>query len=172
MIRFEQRFDPVTRLQYINNEPSVLHCHHYTTLFIKLALDMEKYNGLGLLREAMEESLFLVFRKSFIRDKIEKISERIAFGEEYYALVGMGQLKVKEYSEKGGVAELTRSHVDEGWVKKFGKPPQPINSMTEGYLAALFAASYNTYIQTYEVIEKQSMALGNSTSLFTITKRS
>ena len=31
---FEQEFDGLKKYQYVNNEPSVMHCHHYASLLL------------------------------------------------------------------------------------------------------------------------------------------
>jgi hypothetical protein len=56
----ERRFDSKRMRHYINNELSVLHCHHYASLFSQLADDAKLLHGDKLLKQASEESFYPV----------------------------------------------------------------------------------------------------------------
>ncbi len=166
---FEQRFDDITKLQYLNNEPSVMHCHHYTSLFIKAALKMEKFGGVGFLKESMEDSYYLVLKKYFITENITKIDDKKRIAEEYFRLSGMGKLELVIDSEIGGDAKMIHSHVDEGWIEKYGISDRPLNFIGQGYLAAVFAVIFNKKIRAYNVVENKSIVCGDKVSEFKIS---
>ncbi len=168
--QFNQRFDTRRNFQYVNDEPSVLHCHHYITLFTKLAMEHESLGGTRFLSDSMEESIFLVLKKYFIRYKLSDKPSMIKAAEEYFALMGMGLLSIT-LSGKEGSAVLKRSHVDEGWIDKWGKTDKPVNFVGCGYLAAAAAVVNDLPIGSYEVSESSSIAKGDSNSNFFIKLR-
>lgn len=167
--KFEQSFDTKTKLQSINNMPSVIHCHHYTTLFTKVAMEMDHLSGTQFLSDSMEESFYIVFKRYFIKENILNKQERIDIIEQYFALSGMGKIKL-EINANGGHAILEFSHLDEGWLKKFkADATQPINFLACGYIAAAFAVVNEKRLRSYTVKETESMAMGASRSRFEVT---
>lgn len=167
-LQFNQRFDNTTKLMYVNNIPSVMHCHHYTTNFIDLALQFEEMGAVEKMINAAEDSFFLLFKKYFITEKIESKEDKKQICEEMYAALGLGAMKIKHFSEKEGSAELHHSHIDEGWLKKFGKIDRPINFITLGFLKAVFNTIFSKTIRAYKVIEEESLVLGAEKSRFSI----
>lgn len=168
MTTFEQRFDRRRMFQYVNDEPSVLHCHHYATLFTKVALDQREHGGPRLLAESSEEAFFLVLTKYFIKHGIRPVSERTSAAEELCGLVGLGSLKF-DIGAGGGSARMPHAHVDEGWLKKWGKSDEVVNFIGHGYLAAACSAIFEKPMRSYRVEETASIVKGDSESKFTIT---
>jgi hypothetical protein len=169
---FEQSFDPIRKLQYINSDPSVMHCHHYSAIFTKLALELKDSGGTKYLTEAMEEASYIALRKVFITEALESTAERRSFVEQYYRLTGLGDLSIRDCSAAGGSITLRRSHMDEGWVKKYGKSSTPVNFVTVGFLAGAFAAIFNKHLRHFQVEETASMATGKTTGEFLVKARS
>ena len=169
-IIFEQRFDAKRMLQYVNDEPSVLHCHHYAVLFSKLAIEQADIDGPKLLRDAMEETFFLVFKKYYIKNNITSRHDKIRIAEEYSRLTGLGLLKL-EVNQDGGYAQMRHSHVDEGWIKKWSKTDYSVNYISQGFIIAAFDIINNTDIRTYEIKEVQSIVKGDPISKFEIKLR-
>ncbi len=170
-MKFEQVFDPQRCLQYVNNETSVLHCHHYATLFTHLALNMKDVDGPAKLSRSMEEAFYLILRKYFISEEIVNEAERIDTARQYCALTGMGTITLN-LNRGGGTAVMNHSHVDEGWLKKWGPASGPVNFIGQGMIAAIAAAVYNQTVGSYTVRETASIAAGQSSSTFEISKRS
>ncbi len=166
--KFEQRFDPQKCLQYVNNETSVLHCHHYATLYTKLAIDSKYMGGPRLLFESMEEAAYLSLSKYFIVEKVDAIDDRREIAEQYFGLTGLGKLSLK-LSNEGGSATMKHSHVDEGWVSKWKKETFPVNFIGQGYIAAAFSAINDRSIGTYQVRETRSIVRGDRVSEFEVT---
>ncbi len=167
---FVQEFDGKKMLQYVNKETSVLHCHHYATLFTKLAFDLEKIGGTTLLREAAEESMYVVLQKYFVSKDVYDRNEKIAVAEQYCGLCGLGQLELNVYGSGGGSAKMRHSHVDEGWIKKWQEHKKPVNFIGQGYILAAFAIINDESIGSYEITETKSIVKGDSYSEFTIEK--
>lgn len=168
--QFNQQFDLNTMQQYVNFEPSVMHCHHYATLFTKLALDTLDLGGPSQLAYAMEDSFYLIFKKYFIAQHITTQMEKKEIIEQYFGLVGLGELSITITAD-GGQAEMRHSHVDEGWVKKWGKHDQPVNFMGQGFLMAAFDVLTDRKLRSFTVKETQSIVKGDQLSRFVITKR-
>lgn len=167
---FDQRFDPQKCLQYVNNETSVLHCHHYATLYTKLAIDSKHQGGPQLLFESMEEAAYLTLTKYFIVEKISSAEDRREIAEQYFGLMGLGHLALN-LSSQGGSAVMKHSHVDEGWVKKWQKERFAVNYIGQGYIAAAFSAIKDKPIDTFKVTETRSIVKGDSVSEFEVTVR-
>lgn len=165
---FVQTFDPVRKLQYVNDDPSVMHCHHFATLYTKLAVDMKDIRGPELMREAMEESFYIVLKKAFIVRGTMSKEEKIKIAEEHFRLCGLGKARFS-VGETGGNVELSHSHLDEGWIKKWQRQPEPVNFMGQGYIAAAFSLINGKSLRSYQVKETQSIVSGAPTSKFTVT---
>ena len=168
--KFEQVFDAERNLQYVNTEVAVLHCHHYATIFTKLALEMGHLNGPGNLFDAMEETAYITLRKYFVVNGLKSSDDRKAIAEQYFALAGLGRLSLNVGTD-GGRATMRHSHADEGWLKKYGKSDRSVNVMGQGYLAGAMASVFNEPVGTYDVVETQSLVSGASSSEFTIKRR-
>lgn len=147
-----------------------MHCHHYATLFTRLALQMRSLGGPELLARAMEENFYLVLKKYYIRYVTGSVEEKIRVAEDYFALVGMGSLSIT-FAPSGGKAEMRHSHVDEGWIEKWGRTDYPVNFMGNGYLAAVFALAAGRLVGGYRVEETESIVTGAPLSRFVITEK-
>lgn len=165
-----QVFDGERMRHYLNDELSVLHCHHYSTLFTQLADDADWLSGPQLLAESAEESFHGVLGRYFETHGIEDIEERTAIVEQYYSHIGLGQVALKT-NEQGWTADMPHAHVDEGWIKKWGQRDKAVNFIGQGFLAAATAAIHGEPCGTYRVVETQSIVKGADTSKFNITRK-
>lgn len=168
--RFEQEFDDQRNLQYVNGEAAVMHCHHYATIFTKMALDHAGLGGPQHLFDAMEETAYLTLHRLFTVDAITGAEARRTIAEAYFALSGLGQLALEVHPD-GGRATMRHAHVDEGWIKKWGQHSRPVNLMGQGYLVGAMAAIYGRPVGSYRVRETQSLVTGAKTSEFTIASK-
>jgi hypothetical protein len=168
--KFDQVFDAERKLQYVNGEIAVLHCHHYATIFTKLALDMAFLEGPDHLRTAMEETAYLTLQRRFLVDGIHSAADREMLGKRYFSLAGLGQLEV-DANENGGTATMRHSHLDEGWLKKWGTSKQPVNLIGQGYLAGFWSAMFARPVGHYKVRETESLVSGATASRFSITAK-
>ena len=164
---FVQTFDPGRKLQYVNDDPSVMHCHHYSALFTKLALDFSHIGGPDKLRDSMEEAYYLVLKKALITREISNKQEIKNLMEEHFRLAGLGKLEISVHGS-GGTAKMVHSHMDEGWIKKWGKYDAPINFIGQGFLAAAFAILFDKKLRSFTVEEKKSIVSGSPYSFFEI----
>jgi predicted hydrocarbon binding protein len=165
-IQLDHIFDPTISRHYMNGQVFVLHCHHYATLYSQLADDCGMMDGKQLLAECSEDSFYNMLVSYFEEHGIMDIGERISLAEQYYAVVGFGKMKVICAGQESGVVELEHSHVDEGWIKKWGKREEPVNFITCGYVAALFSAVFDKPIRTFSVKETESIVTGAERSRF------
>lgn len=161
----DRSFDRKACRHSINNVPYVLHCHHYATLTCQLADDADKeFNGIALLTKASEKTFSITLKA--IVEKEQSLDKKIALIEDYYKFMGLGVLKFTKVGPFSLTAELSQSHVDSGWIKKWGKRDKPVNFITHGFLAA---ASTTLFDGSYKVTEIQSIVSGAESSKFTIT---
>jgi hypothetical protein len=133
-----------------------------------LAEDCEMLDGKRLLAEAAEDSFFQVLTDYFKEQNIEDVADRISIAEQYYAAVGLGKMEVKCAGPESGEVELVYSHVDQGWIKKWGNHSKPVNFITWGYIAALFAAVFGRSPRAFSVLETASIVSGAERSRFEI----
>ncbi len=161
-------FDDKTYRHFLNGHATVLHCHHYMSLTTKLAMDFASNDGPRILRESAEDSVRPMFDSYIKQHTITDPAARLQIGCEYYSAMGLGKMTASGEA-KGGEVRLPHSHVDEGWVKKFGVSPAPVNHFTAGYAAALFAAAFDKTPRSYRVKEMQSIAMGDSVTVFELS---
>lgn len=168
----ERRFDSSRCRHYVNEITSVLHCHHYACLYTQLADDAgDMFDGHKILYDASEETFYPILRDYFNQQDINKVEDRINIVEQYWAFAGMGKLIISNVTLEGGTAEMPYSHVDAGWIKKWGHREQPVNFIGRGFLAAAFASIFNLPSGSYAVSEEKSIVANNKKSEFSITKK-
>ncbi len=166
-LKVDFTFDKNTYRHYMNGHMSVLHCHHYMSLTSKLAMDYNDLGGQRILMDATEDSMRPLFDDYIAKNAVTDAAARLNVGAEYYPVMGMGLMQVNG-DANGGTVVLTRSHVDAGWIKKWGKQDKPVNYFTCGYIAAMFAAAFNKPARSYEVVETASIVKGDEQSRFTV----
>lgn len=167
-INVDFTFDNVTYRHFMNGFDSVLHCHHYMCLTAKLAEDFADVEGPRILRESTEDSIRPLLDAYFEKNKVVSPEERLKIGEEYFAVMGLGRLVVTG-NVQGGEVRILRSHLDEGWLKKWGKHSSPVNHVACGYAAALFAATFGKPARSYAAAETTSIAMGEPEGKLVVT---
>ncbi|MBN1346125.1 MAG: hypothetical protein JXQ73_25785 [Phycisphaerae bacterium] len=170
-IVLDHKFDPKACRHSLGGATYVLHCHHYATLYTQLADDCGMLDGKKLLAEVSGDVFGRELSRYYECHGIEDIADRIAIAEQYYAVAGLGQMKVICAGPEGGEVELLHSHVDEGWIKKWGKRDKPVNFITCGYIAGVFAAVFDRDPRTYQVGETDSIVTGADRSKFQVVAR-
>ncbi len=158
-IPFEIKFDENTYRHHVEGVTMVMHCHHYMSLTTKLADSLEDMGGVKILRESAEDAIRELLDAYFKAHNISGSGERLNTGREMYSVLGLGKLEVFG-NDGGGEVKVLRSHVDEGWVQKFGKSSKFVNHFTCGYLAAMFAAAFGRPARSFNVYETASLAMG------------
>lgn len=161
----KEYFDFDKKRFYLNDEPVVFHCHHYTTLLTQLANDAEKFGGPQLMFSAAEETFYPILKKYYQENNINVLDERIDIAVQYYSYIGLGQMKVDFKESK---VELLHSHLDEAWLKKWSTTDKPVNYITQGFISAMFSAITDIELGAFRVKEVQSIACGAETSKFTV----
>lgn len=166
-LKLDFSLDNETFRHYINGHAVVMHSHHYLALITKLAEEFGDIGGPQLLMDVVEESMWAVLDDYVRKNGQTTPLQRCTVGREYYSVYGLGKMKVAG-TESGGEVCLVRSHIDEGWIKKWGAHSKPINHFTRGYIAALFAVTFNKPVKSYTVIETESMAATGTEGTFIV----
>jgi len=162
----EQTFDRANMRHHFEGYTSVLHCHHYATLYTQLAMDASNLNGTALLAQSAADSFHAPLAKYLKKHRVHDVAERIAIAEQYYSFMGLGTVRF-ECTPHNAEVTMTHSHVDEGWVKKFGKSKVRVNYIGEGYIKAACAAIFDLPdTRGIQVTERQSIATGARESKF------
>lgn len=170
-LQVEFTFDDKSYRHYMNGHETVLHCHHYMTLTTKLAEKWAEQGGTRILREVAEDSMRPLFDDTIRKHQVASADERLEVGKEYYAVMGMGRLEVTG-TESGGEVRMSHSHIDEGWIQKWGQHDKAVNHFTCGYAAAMFAAAFDKPPRSYEVSETSSIVKGDAESVLTVSLKS
>jgi len=156
----ERKFDPVRCRHSVNGETYVLHCHHYATLYTRLAEDCAMLDGKKLLREVAEDTVYHTLENYFTGHAVASVAERISIGEQYYSFMGLGQMQVVCVGPDSGEVDLIHSHMDLGWSKKWGQRDAPVNHVSCGFVAGMLAAVLDKSPRTYTVTEAASIVSG------------
>jgi hypothetical protein len=162
-------FDKKTYRHAMNGHESVLHCHHYMALTSKLALENDDIGGTRILQESAEDSIRPMLDSYFSENGISDPSERLQLGAEYFSIMGMGIMQISGTDQKGEV-KLPHSHVDEGWIKKWGKSTKPVNHFTCGYVNAVFAAAFSLPARSFQSSEMASIATGDEGAIISVER--
>jgi len=166
----DHRFDRKTCRHTLNGKVVVLHCHHYASLYSQLADDCGLLDARKLLAEVTEDTFHEILSDYFRQHEIDLIDDRISIAEQYYAAIGLGRMSVLCAGPEAGEVELIRSHIDEGWIKKWGKSDKSINFITCGYVAALMSSVFGKTTRSFQVMETESILAGAARSRFTAVK--
>jgi hypothetical protein len=169
-LQVEFSFDNKTYRHYMNGFEAVLHCHHYMTLLTRVAGDYNEFGGYRILAEAVEDSVRPIFDDYVQKHGLSTPEEKLTMAQGFYEVMGMGVMEFSGDAD-GGEVTLTRSHVDQGWISKFGQHDQPINYWTRGYLVAMAACAFDRPPRSYAAVEEASIVKGEPVSRFTVTTK-
>ncbi len=165
----EHKFDPERKRHYLNGELAVLHCHHYSTLFAQLAIDAhDVVDGTKILKETGGDVFHRILSGYYQKNNITSPEDRLDIAQKMFSSSGLGLMKAVSFTAQGGEIELPHSHLDDGWVKKWGPASHPVNLLGAGYIAGMFAAAFGGAPSKYQVTETQSIACGAKTSKFKV----
>jgi len=165
--KLEHTFDKNTYRHSYNGTLMVLHCHHYMSLLTKLAMDYPEVNGADILASSAEDSIRPLLDETARRQSAKTPEEVMSVGKELYQQLGMGLMSIDGARENSEVT-LVRSHVDQGWIKKWGKSTTVVNHFTRGFISAIFGAAFQKPGQSFIVEETSSIARGDATSRFVV----
>ena len=168
-LKYKHHFDKKTKRHYLNGTLTVLHCHHYTTLYSQLALDAGETE---IIKECARQSIRDMLATYFENNPGDRTRETMAkLCCDYYAVLGMGKMQILNMGATSGKVTLLMSHLDAGWKKKWGTYDKPVNYITAGFIEAMFETVFDTAPKTFEAKEVQSIVMGAETSIFNVTRR-
>jgi predicted hydrocarbon binding protein len=134
-----------------------------------LAIDAEELGGIANLVKAGEKIFGDVLKTYYEKNGLDNVEDKVEIAGQYWKTIGMGLIDIKITNESSGVATMEYSHLDEGWLKKWGGADRPVNFFTQGFLAGAFAAIFNKPWDSYGVEESKSLVKGDDVSEFTIS---
>jgi len=97
---------------------------------------------------------------------VDTVNEKVALAEQYWQVVGMGLISFTAIGKYAATAVMEYSHLDEGWLKKWGGRDKPVNFFTCGYVAAVAALLNNKSPRSFTVKEIKSLVAGDDVSEF------
>lgn len=169
-LELDHQFDRARCRHYLNGQLVVFHCHHYSTLYTQLALDAEFLDGKMLLAQCAEDAFYPILKDYLAANPKIGLGDKFSLACQYYAAVGLGKMEVKWAGPDAGEVILSHSHIDAGWVKKWGPSDKPVNYLTSGYLAALFAVVFDLPPRSFVITEMDSAAMGAAQSRFSVVR--
>lgn len=167
-LKLDHTFDSEKMRHYMNGQVAVLHCHHYASLYTQLAIDAKET---ALLFSVSEDVFGDMLKKYFADNQVSSLSDRIDLACQHYAAMGLGKMSINYFGTDSGEVVLENSHVDQGWVKKWGRYDAPVNYITAGYIAGMFSAVNDAASQSFSVCETESIVKGASQSTFKVFKK-
>jgi hypothetical protein len=167
-LELDQRFDPVAKQHFLNGRNVVFHCHHYTTLYTQLAIDS---GSTALLAQSAEDAFLPMLTSYFTDHGISAVADRIDFACQYYSAIGLGVMAVTYLSDNAADVTLNHSHVDDGWLKKWGPFDKPVNYLTAGFAAALCSAVLGLPARSFTAKEIESVVMGAGQSRFRLVRK-
>ncbi len=162
----DHKFDPIKCRHFINNVCSVLHCHHFATLYTQLAMDATDFNGVKHLVTTSEAVFFDVLDQYCKQSGIISVEDKVEIAQQYWKAVGMGLICFTGIGKYEVIAEMEYSHLDEGWLKKWGGSEKPVNFITAGYVSAVAALVNDKPPGSFIAREAKSLACGDEKSEF------
>lgn len=167
----DKKFNPQSCRHTLEGNTAVLHCHHYTALYTQLAIDCSMLDAKALLAECSEDTWEEFLREYFQSRNISSVAERIALAEQTYAAIGLGRMRVTCAGPEAGEVTLEHSHLDQGWMKKWGRHEGPVNFIGAGFVAGLFSAVFGLPARRFCVTETESIVCGAPCSRFVVVAR-
>ncbi|MCK5795761.1 MAG: 4-vinyl reductase [Deltaproteobacteria bacterium] len=168
-IVYDHSFNEKTKRHKLNGTQTVLHCHHYMALYTQLAIDADETE---LFTTSSRESFRGMLENYFKSYNVEdSIAAKVNTACQYYSLVGLGKMSVKFLGTESGSVEISSSHIDEGWLRKWGKYDRPVNYISAGFIEALFESVLNLPANSFNAVEIESIVMGAEKSLFKVTRR-
>lgn len=166
-IQFEvdKKFDTFAKRHYLNGCLTVLHCHHYAALYSQLAIDADETK---LLSEVAEDTFYDELKSYFEKHNICNFSEKVELAVQYYSVLGLGKLVIKNAGPDSGEVVLEISHLDAGWRRKWGNFDKPVNYISGGYINAMFSLLFDKPTKTYNSFEVKSIVKGDPDSIFKV----
>lgn len=161
----DKKFDAARKRHYLNGQLTVLHCHHYSTLYTQLAIDAGETE---LLTSVSFNTFYKVLYDYFKNNEIQSTDEKIDIASQYFSAFGLGKMEINYFGDVSGEVVLTSSHLDNGWIKKWGNSDKPVNYLAAGYIKAMFSVINENPVDNYKVKEIKSIAMGDTFSLFQV----
>lgn len=169
-LNIDFKFDNNTYRHYMNGFLTVLHCHHYLCLTTQTAIQFKEIGGIDILINTVIDTISPVLKNYIKTNQVDTIKERIDVGADFYAVMGLGKMEVN-LTKRGGQVELSRSHIDKGWISKWGVTDVCINFFTIGYINAMFSVASGLPSQSFKIEEISSIVSGADTSNFLVEKQ-
>jgi len=166
-LELDHKFDTKSSRHYLNGYVTVFHCHHYSCLYTQLAIDARETE---LLMKVSEETFHRVLSDYLCKHNVKALEEKIDLSCQYYSALGLGSIEIRHVGEYSGEVICSSSHIDSGWLKKWGTYDRPVNYITAGYISALFAAVAGYPPGTYRTCEVESIVMGAKKSVFKVVK--
>jgi hypothetical protein len=133
-----------------------------------LAIDAEETE---LLTNVAEESFYKLIFDCLKLNNIETMNDKAELALELFSELGLGQIEMEYMGKDSGEFLMPYSHVDSGWLKKWGKYDRPVNYIGAGYISAMFSAVRGEKSGTFKTMEFESIAMGAKRSLFRTVRK-
>lgn len=110
-------------------------------------------------------------RDLFVRDNATTLAHRAELACQYYAAIGLGTLEVLFLGDDSGEIASPSSHLEQGWIKKWGTYDKPVNYIGVGYISAMLAAVLGQPVRSFNTFEVASIVVGDAKTIFKSYKK-
>jgi len=166
----DHRFNSKSCRHSLNGVVHVLHCHHFLALYTQLADDIGMLDGKALLANVTEDVFTKMLSEYYANNCIDSIEDRLNIACQMYSEAGLGKMVIDCAGPESGEISLPVSHVDEGWIRKWGKRDKPVNFVSQGFISGVFSAVFDLPARSYKCMETESVVSGAAVSLFEVTR--
>lgn len=151
-------------------EPAVLHCHHYNCYLQAVLLDTRDYlpRVEQLLIDSAQEVAYAQFKNYFDTHAHLGELDKMQVIEDYFRFAGFGKISLANTNELGGTIESTSDHYGLGWKYKFGPSKQPVSYFTCGFLTGALEAIHGLKCGMLSGHQTSCLAMGDPFSRFVI----
>ena len=156
----------------MNNEPMVLHCHHYNC-FLQYSIESAHtfINSRSILIDSAQELAYSQF-SNFFSGKEMTFDEKINAVTSLHSYAGYGSIDLSSVSLDGGVAISESNHYADGWISKFGAraAEEPgVAFFTSGFIAGAMDAIDGT-LGRYSANQTKCKTKGGEVCKFVVVR--
>lgn len=168
------KFLPNRNAFIAENEPMILHCHHYNTFLQATLEDTKSYLPIyPILIDSARDIVYLQLKNYFSSHQIKSIEEKLQIASDFFSFCGFGKADLSLLTSEGGNITCSAEHYSTGWLDKFGyrKSEQPnVSFFASGYFSGAFEAIFDKNQGQYKTTQTKCLTKGDVFPCFEITE--
>lgn len=166
-------FLPNRNAYIAEQEPMILHCHHYNTFLQASLEDTKSYLPIyPILIDSARDIVYLQLKNHFIINQIKTINEKLQIASDFFSFCGFGKADLSKLTPDGGNIVCIAEHYSTGWLDKFvpRKLDEPnVSFFASGYFSGAFEAIFDKNQGQYKTTQTKCITKGDEFPCFEIT---